>query len=321
VADPRLPDFFIVGHPKGGTSALSDTLSRHPQIFMSDPTEPNYFAPDIVRPQYSREGYMSLFAQAGSERLAGEASTWYLTSRMAARAISEVRPPARIIAVFREPASFVRSLHLQMRQVHVETEPDLRSALALEAVRRRSPLYAEGLPRSHANEIRKLMYSEHLEYAAQLRRYHDSFPQANVLVLIYDDLKRDYFGTVRAVFRFLEVDDQVQVENNVINPTVRVRLPGLHLSLARLAKGQGGAAHLKHLIMRTTNHATRKFLIDLVERRILFTEPPPEDKELTRELKERYASKVADLSAYLGRDLVSEWGYARSPSRDRAVTM
>ena len=47
-----------------------------------------------------------------------------------------MQPDARIIAILREPASFLRSLHLQLLQNHVETEKDLRKALALEAARR-----------------------------------------------------------------------------------------------------------------------------------------------------------------------------------------
>ncbi len=41
----RVPDFFIVGHPKCGTTALYEMLRRHPQIFMPDIKEPWFFAP------------------------------------------------------------------------------------------------------------------------------------------------------------------------------------------------------------------------------------------------------------------------------------
>ena len=32
----RMPDFFIAGHQKCGTTALYEMLRRHPQIFMSE---------------------------------------------------------------------------------------------------------------------------------------------------------------------------------------------------------------------------------------------------------------------------------------------
>ena len=42
-----LPDFFIVGAPKCGTTAISEYLRTHPRIFMCKPKEPHYFALDI----------------------------------------------------------------------------------------------------------------------------------------------------------------------------------------------------------------------------------------------------------------------------------
>ena len=46
-------------------------------------------------------------------------------------------PGAKIIAILREPASFLRSFHLQMVSSGVESERDLAKALALEPERRR----------------------------------------------------------------------------------------------------------------------------------------------------------------------------------------
>src|ERR1700746_300560 len=118
----RLPDFFIVGHAKSGTTALYEMLRRHPQIFMPDFKEPWFFATDMQTrfmppragplPQTLAE-YMTLFAGARSDQRVGEASASYLWSRTAAAQIAEVQPAARIIAILREAASFLRSLHMQ----------------------------------------------------------------------------------------------------------------------------------------------------------------------------------------------------------------
>src|SRR5580693_6355814 len=56
VRDQRIPDFFIVGHAKCGTTALYEMLRRHPQIFMPEykagaGKEPWYFARDNPNPQ------------------------------------------------------------------------------------------------------------------------------------------------------------------------------------------------------------------------------------------------------------------------------
>ena len=218
-ADPgRYPDFFIVGHAKCGTTALYEMLRRHPQIFMPEDKEPQYFARGrpIVTPAnaeaFSRTGwrertlagYLSLFAPAGDDQLVGEASTYYLCSAEAPRSIAEVRPDARIIALLREPASFLRSLHLQMVRYRLETERDLRRALALEPERREG----RQIPRE-AFWPQALQYTARVRYTEQLRRWHGVFGADNVLVLIYDDFRRDNVATARRVLRFLDVDDLV----------------------------------------------------------------------------------------------------------------
>src|SRR5277367_876829 len=135
----RVPDFFIVGHPKSGTTALYEMLRRHPQIFMADLKEPRFFASDLRARAQPRSGaatstlalpetleeYLSLFEAARPGQRVGEASPSYLRSATAAHAIAEVQPGARVIAILREPASFLRSLHLELVQDHVEHEQDL----------------------------------------------------------------------------------------------------------------------------------------------------------------------------------------------------
>ncbi|HEY4812407.1 MAG TPA: sulfotransferase, partial [Solirubrobacteraceae bacterium] len=140
----RLPDFFIVGQSKSGTTALYEILREHPQIYMPVVKEPVFLASDHhaglwktvpTRPRTLTD-YLALFDDARPEQQAGEASSVYLWSRIAAANIAEVQPDARIIAIFREPASFLRSLHLQMLQNHVETVKDFARALELEPARR-----------------------------------------------------------------------------------------------------------------------------------------------------------------------------------------
>src|SRR5271169_6567435 len=89
----RIPDFFIVGHHKSGTSALYEMLRRHPQIFMPDLKEPRFMASDMrSRFRYEKEHihpetleeYLSLFTPAAAEQRVGEASATYLWSSTAA---------------------------------------------------------------------------------------------------------------------------------------------------------------------------------------------------------------------------------------------
>ena len=43
----KLPNCFLVGAPKAGTTSLYHDLDQHPQISMSPLKEPHYFAEEI----------------------------------------------------------------------------------------------------------------------------------------------------------------------------------------------------------------------------------------------------------------------------------
>ena len=82
------------------------------------------------------EQYLALFDGAQPGQRIGENSPAYLMSEHAARRITQAQPDARIIAILREPASFLRSFHLQCLRNHVETEKEFGKAIELESARR-----------------------------------------------------------------------------------------------------------------------------------------------------------------------------------------
>ena len=92
-----IPNTFIVGAPRSGTTALHHYLSQHPDIFMSEPKEPHHFGRDLwteytefFRRFRDKDRYLALFAEANGHAAVGEASVWYLFSSTAAAEICEV---------------------------------------------------------------------------------------------------------------------------------------------------------------------------------------------------------------------------------------
>jgi hypothetical protein len=315
-----MPDFFIVGHAKSGTTALYEMLRRHPQIYMPDVKEPQFFARNPQSPaagdraksleQTGRrtetlDDYLSLFTAARPDQRVGEASTFYLWSHTAPERIAQAQPAARIVAILREPASFLRSLHLQMVENHTESEKDLRKALALEDARRQG----RSIPRN-AYWPAALLYSERVRYVEQLRRYHALFPREQVLVLIYDDFRQDNDASVRKVLRFLEVDDTAPIEVVDANPTVGVRSVRLDAMLRAVRGGRGPLSRVvKSTVKGLTNSRMRSSVLYPLRRRLVYGGPRPPDARLMAELRHRYRGEVVALSEYLDRDLVTLWGY------------
>jgi hypothetical protein len=298
-----VPEFFIVGNPKSGTTALYEMLESHPQIYMP-PLGTQFFALDQNRNPETLEEYLRLFDAAKPGQRVGEMSRGYLWSRTAAEGIAALAPDARIIAILREPASFLRSLHLELLQDHVETEKDLARAIELEAERQ------EG---QDSTDQRGLRYSpERVDYLEQLQRYRAYFPAEHVLVLIYEEFRADNEGTVKKVLRFLDVDDTVAIQAQDANPTVLVRSTRLYEMVRSVYMGQGrvgGAAHgaVKAIVPRRV----RRDALGSMRRHVLYSQPSPPDEELMLELRRRSKAEVEALSEYLGRDLVKLWGYDR----------
>jgi Sulfotransferase domain len=308
----RIPDFFVVGHPKSGTTALHGMLEQHPQIFLGV-KEPRYFVPEMRLRDFRRipetpkslDEYKAWFAGASPEQIVGDVSPAYLWSKQAAELIAEARPDARIIAFLREPASFLRSLHMQWVQSYCEVEPDFEKALALEEPR----LRGEQMPLD-TYWPNVLFYAEHVRYVEQLRRFYEHFPRERVKVLIYEDYKRENEATVRSVFRFLEVEEIPIRPGTPANPTVAVRTPRLNRALRRLIVADHGLpGALRRSGIALTPMRVRQGLLHTIRKRVVYTEPTAPDEVFMAELRRRLKPEVVALSEYLDRDLVTLWGY------------
>jgi len=292
-------------------------LRRHPQIYMPDVKETWYFSPELrstgerrrqiaARPE-TLEQYLSLFDGAAPDQRIGENSPAYLMSAAAAKRIAEVRPDARIIAILREPASFLRSFHLQCLRNHVETEKDFAKAIALEDARREG----KRIP-PHSHRPHELLYSNHVRYGEQLRTYEAAFGRERLLVLIYEEFRRDNEATVREVLRFLDVDDSMPIEAIEANPSFEVRSPRLHELVRSVYVGRGPASRAaKAAITSLSTRRLRHQLLRITRRRVVYGEPRRVDERVMLELRRRFKPEVVALGEYLGRDLVSLWDYDR----------
>jgi hypothetical protein len=156
------------------------------------------------------------------------------------------------------------------------------------------------------------LYADRIRYVEQLRRYHDAFAPEQVLVLIYDDFRRDNERTVRDVLRFLDVDDGVALDPVEANPTVRLRSRRLHDALLSVAVGDGVAARTASTLVKSlTSRGVRRRALQATRQRVLYADPRPPDEGLMIELRRRFKPAVVELSEYLGRDLLSLWDYGR----------
>jgi hypothetical protein len=296
------PNFFLVGAPKCGTTALYEYLRPHPNIFLSKVKEPHFFATDLGSYPAIKtpDAYAALFADSTARhRRVGEASVYYLRSSVALGNIRAFNPEARIIAMFRNPVDMVYSLHSQLLYVAEETVSDFEAAWRLQERRARGL----DLPRRSRGSF-LLQYAQVGQFGTQTERLLATFPREQVKLILYDDFAASPQAVYDEVVEFLEIPHDNRRDFPRINDNKRARVawlrsflrkppPFLRTAVRSLQRTAGGA----RLASITAGVVARN---TVNERR------PPLPPAFRAELVEAFREEVAQLSRLLNRDL-SHW--------------
>jgi len=195
------PNFFIIGAPKCGTTALSEYLKENPHVFMSSPKETEYFSFDLSNAaKMSLKTYLSIFSKANPEvhKAIGEASTAYLYSKCAVPEILKFNPEAKFIVMIRNPIDLVQSLHAQMLYQGIETVSDFETAWKLEENRKEGndiPMFCF--------DKNSLMYSEWGLLGKQIERLFSIVRRDKVKVIIFDEFIKNTKQIYEEVLEFL----------------------------------------------------------------------------------------------------------------------
>ncbi|TPE49121.1 sulfotransferase family protein [Amaricoccus solimangrovi] len=214
-----IPNFFIIGAPKCGTSALAQYLSEHPAVFFTDPKEPFYFSEDY--PKLKKQhfltddaSYLALYANADPERhiALGEGSTNYLASEVAVARALRMSPDAKFIVLLRDPVEVAHAFHMEQVFARNEDEEDFERAWRLQDARARG----ESIPAT-CLAPQFLLYREVASYAGQIERFFAQVPPERRLVLFQEQLKADPLGLYRESLAFLGLPDDGRAEFPIVN--------------------------------------------------------------------------------------------------------
>ena len=296
------PNFFIVGGPRCGTSALTHLLAAHPQVFFPGTPEPHYFASDLQLPYRvsSIEDYQTLFADARPHQTArGETGGWYLHSEVAIPAILEFDPAARFIAIVRNPIELVRSLHAHNLAHGIETERELEAAWARDQARRAGRALDAG-----AAEAQQLRYRWAASLGLPLERAMGIVPKSQLLVIVHDDLQSAPSEIYERLCTFLGLAASAPPRFQRVNAGERVRSHSLQ--------------HLLHNPPRALRRAVRSIVrlvgpdpVWALEDRVRRLNrrpgaPPVLSRETRAHLETAFEEDVDRLSSLLVRNL-SGW--------------
>lgn len=311
----KIPNFFLVGGAKCGTTALNQYLSAHSDIFVSN-KEMHYFGSDLnFGPQFyrrDRKSYLGEFEGWNGQDCVGETSVWYLYSQKAAAEIKAFNPESRIIIMLREPTSTLYSLYHQFRCDGNEHLPTFEEALAAETDRRAGRSIAR-----QAYFPTGLLYRSIPRYAEQVKRYFDAFGRERVHVIIYDDFAADTSGSFLKTLEFLGVCPRrinPEVDFGVVNGNQTVKSHALR-SLLQDPLVRGTVIALRSRLPKPIFGMIQKAGLKLSAFNVRAEKRTEFSPELQRTLRREFAPEIERLSDLLGRDLTHWSNPDKSPSK------
>jgi hypothetical protein len=213
-------DFIIAGTQKSGTSVLTYYLNQHPAIAMAHKEEAHL----LVQPRRHFFDNEAMFASGNINYdllhrdvavtaqmlVAGTCTPVYTYWKPAMQRIHDYHPSIKLIILLRNPIDRAFS-HWNMQR-----DRKLDSLDFLDAVKQEENRAREVYPL----QLRKFSYVQRGFYFEQMERVFNFFPREQVLVIKFDDLRRDYRVVNDRIFNFLGVPPFPQLKNreeNVIN--------------------------------------------------------------------------------------------------------
>jgi hypothetical protein len=200
-----VPNLFILGAAKSGTTTLYRLLERHHDIKVCDPKEPSFFCSQFQVVKNPIE-YFRLFDSDRRYRV--DASHVYFSNPETAPVLHDLFPEAKFLLILREPKARAHSLYRHMRRaLHDDGRPmELVETFHEALLREEERFNAPGYPAVCRQYFWNFMYMRSSCYDVQLARYLALFPRESFLILSLAELHRQPQETVGRIARFLDVD-------------------------------------------------------------------------------------------------------------------
>ena len=294
-----LPDFFIVGAAKSGTTALVNYLEQHPQIvipfkdtgyFCSSKEDQSEINIDHDRKVFTLDDYIALYKDSAVDKTIGDATTryLYLYNRTIANIVKTYQSQAtslKIIIILRNPVERAFS-HYVFNVLRGLEDLTFEESLKPDTIKKRELIH------------RSFNYISFGKYYEQVRTYLQSFTHTKVF--LFDDLI-DPDHLVKECFRFLQVHADFQINPNIFtNPS---GIPRNRILVKVLRSSTLTGRFIKELTPKKFRPNLTKFRYRLLKK---FLNKPRIKNETAQYLKRVYQEDIIKLQELINRDL-KDW--------------
>jgi hypothetical protein len=320
-----LPNFFVIGAPRSGTTSMYEYLDAHPDVYMSTTKEPDFFADplwDEVHPldgdpversirddaatnddlRAGLDSYEELFARASNQARIGEASAIYLGHPTAAWHLRSYFPDAKFIVILRNPAERAFSHSVHAKRVYADhgvTSPWGAEGRSVDEEFTRAVDVAcrEGMPQVTVSEPEIWVRAGY--YHAHLTRWFELFDRDRFALFLFEELSSDARAVVQQVYGHLGIDDGFELPtteafNASVVPKNQRLFSAFTTTNPLMRKARDLAPPKLHAFaVRTRN-------------KYLGSGKPPVEDDLGLKLASIYREDTERLQDLIGRDL-SSW--------------
>jgi len=275
----RIPNFLGIGGQKCASTWIYDILRDHPQVFVSDRKEIDFFSYKYDR---GFQWYCNHFCTSHLADIVGEISPSYFHEFLVPERVKKHLPDPKIIVSLRDPVERAISNH----QHEVRVGHFISKDLSFEAGLANNPMYVEqGL------------------YAKHLARWFRFFSADKILVVFLEEIKEDRVDVARRVYKFLNVDSDFLSE-----AIDRQSNPG-HLSRYHNLERFRNKLHLmaKQLglesVWRTLSRLGLRSAYGRLNKMPTNSIIPPISEDTRAKLKKYFSSDTAKLARLLDREI------------------
>jgi hypothetical protein len=301
-AHPHGPTFLVAGAARAGSTAVVEALRSHPDVFVTLPKEPHFFALGGTTPAFTGPGddatinresitdldrYLALYPSDGRYLARGEGSVSTLYyAEQSIPAIEELAPDARIVIVLRDPVNRAFSSYQYLKVRGFEPEDDFLAAVDDEARRRE-------LGWHHLWH-----YTGMSHYADDVKAFLEAFGD-RVGVWFHDELESDPVTTITSIQAFIGVDPARSPITEVqrVNASGRAKVPALQSAI----QWGGRQAAVRSTVKKIVPFSVREKIrgANLV--------PQGANPVIRQALLPRFADDLQRLEAVLARPVPATW--------------
>ena len=300
---PVVPNFYILGAPKCGTSAVFRYLSEHPNVFMAIPKEPSYWSFDFpgvrARKPFPLDGlgdYLRLFDRATDKHhVIGEATGHYLASQVAVSKIIQFNSASKFLVMLRNPVEFATSYHHQKIYDLLEDVADFSTAWGLQDQR----ALGRNIP-ARCWQPEFLQYRLMGSFGSQIQRLMQYVNAEQIRIILLEDLVAQPRETYLSLLEFLGLDDDGRSVFPHVNAAKTHRFRFLN-SIYHCNQG------LRGRIVRVLRSSAKRVqpLRQFWRDRVRFKPQSPDgiSIEMRKQLRDEFEDEIRLLSSIIDRDL------------------